>query len=226
MFSIVSGSGSRQTGPVKSRAVPSAGRANAACWAVALAPSLALLLLPRPPFDVSGNATYLRYREVVGGNPSEVYSHFLDFVLMTGNAVALGALVLLKAWHVEGRRTLRGAWHSSVVFLWLGMGTSGTLGHWLDSRYGEGAVLVVYVLSFVPVLIATWVLLHRLAECNDWRKAAVARAVVACILVHAGLQYLYEPSNTGAPNYLFLPIWLTSLGYLWYTFRNRPLRGE
>ena len=48
-----------------------------------------LVCLSRVHFDVVGYERYLRYREFWGGNPHEVFSHWLDMVLMSGNAAAL-----------------------------------------------------------------------------------------------------------------------------------------
>ena len=40
---------------------------------------------------------YERYREFWGGNPAEVYSHWLDMVLMSGNAAAIAWLLSAEA---------------------------------------------------------------------------------------------------------------------------------
>ena len=180
---------------------------------VALSPTVAMPFLDRPPFD-GGGATYLRYKEIWGGSPNEVFSHFLDLVLMSGNAAALGALLLLEAWFRKQDAHL--AKHTSIT-KWtagLGLATSGLLAMWLDSAHGEGTVVIVYPFGFLPVLVAQWMLLRRLAERFDWRISPVAVIAAVSALIHAALQYVYEPSVTGGPSALILPLWLVSLGYL------------
>jgi hypothetical protein len=186
---------------------------------VALLPAAVLLLIPRPPFDVAGNATYLAYRQTWGGNPNEVFSHFLDLVLMTGNATALGTLVVLEA------AARNAGWDRPeppkllTAITVLGLVTSGLLALWLDDSSGEGTVIVVFPLYFLPVLLASRRLLRRFARRSAWRIPIVAAIAAAHALVHAALQYVYEPSTTGAPNDLFLPLWLASIGFWWWDVR-------
>jgi peptidoglycan/LPS O-acetylase OafA/YrhL len=191
---------------------------------VALAPCVALLLLDRPPFDVAGNATYLRYREIWGGNPNEVFSHFLELVLMTGNAVALGGQLVLEACFRNRETDLEKQPIYLKASTIVGLGASGLLAAWLDDTYGEGTVVLVYPLGFLPVLLACRRLLRRLAARYDWRLLAVTVIAVVSVLAHAALQYAYEPSVTGGPNNLFLPLWLAALAFLWREARVRRQR--
>ena len=45
---------------------------------------------------------YDRYREFWGGNPSEVFSHWLDMVLMSGGAAVISWLVVAEAFFRQG----------------------------------------------------------------------------------------------------------------------------
>jgi hypothetical protein len=145
---------------------------------------------------------------------TRVFSHFLDLVIITGNVAVLGALLVSEAcfrkWVPEGREQ---PVHLKAATL-LGLIASGAIGLWLDSTRGEQTSIVLYPFGILPVLLASRKGLRRVAERVEWQVPAVALVAVLFTLLHAALQYFYEPSNTGAPSALFLPLWLASLGFL------------
>src|SRR5216117_224254 len=56
-----------------------------------------LIFLSRAHVWLYDQERYLRYAAYWNGNPSEVYSHWLDVLLMSGNAAALAWLLSLEA---------------------------------------------------------------------------------------------------------------------------------
>jgi len=192
---------------------------------LSLAPSLGLFAIPKPPF---AGDDYFRYRELWGGSPFEVYSHFLDLVLMTGNLAAISGMLLLECSirrlsddPVGTRVTLR--WYSM-----LGLALSGAFGTALDTNDGEGAVVIVFWLAFLPILVGAQHLLWTVATRVDWHARKVSTAAILTTGLGGILQLVYEPSQTGAPSWLFLPIWLGGPPALVYYARSlrRPLASR
>jgi hypothetical protein len=178
---------------------------------VALAPCLALYLVPHfgAPEDMG---TYQYYRATWGGAPDEVYSHFLDLVLMTGNVVVLSTLVAIEELIQSASDTPPPKLQTWInVWRWTGWISSGSIGTFLDGMSGEGTAAIMYWPGFLPVLAATTWLLRRCVQEVHGRIPSVIGLCATCTIVHAGLQYVYEPSVTGAPSLWFVPLWLGSL---------------
>ncbi|MEW6306535.1 MAG: hypothetical protein AB1705_23970 [Verrucomicrobiota bacterium] len=150
---------------------------------------------------------YVRYAKFWGGNPAEVYSHWLDMVLMSGNAIAL-------AWLVGVEACVRSRPHRPwVPWLVRGCGVlaivlSGTIAIGLDGEYGEGTVFIVAPIFFLPILVSSYYLLRQLAGLAQWRPADVAVLAAGFSIFHVAAQLYYEPSETGAPGYGIAPMWL------------------
>ena len=182
---------------------------------VALVAVLGLLSIER--VSASDWGRYLRYREFWGGNPAEVYSHWLDMVLMSGNAAALAWLLSTEAFF---RRNLcRHKWvlpltHACAV---LSVVLSGAIALVLDYSHGEGTVLLAYPVIFLPILGSSYYLLRRVVRLVNWRLAVVVALSASYAALHAAAQLHYEPSETGAPNGQVIGIWLGSVGlaFIW-----------
>jgi hypothetical protein len=153
---------------------------------------------------------YEHHRQFWGGNPSEVFSHWLDAIVMSGNAFSLGWFVSLAAftrrWNTPGSitRWLKG---TPLVCLVASVLTAATL----DSKNGEGTVMYVTVLGFIPVLGSWSYLLRKAASFLSWVPARILALSVLYIVLNFAAQFFYEPSGTGGPNGLFVLVWLGSL---------------
>jgi hypothetical protein len=155
------------------------------------------------PFSASD---YERYRQFWGGNPSEVFSHWLNMVVMSGNAFSLGWLVALEA--LARRRNIT-PWFKTMwpVCLFGSIAAGGAL----DLRHGEGVVTYVAVVFFLPVLGSWCYLLRKIASFYGWLPKRVIILATLYVVLNIGAQLLYEPSGTGGPNIPLIPIWLGSM---------------
>ena len=157
-----------------------------------------------------GEADYERYREFWGGNPSEVFSHWLDMVVLSGNAFSLGWFLTLEAF-VRQRETPNSIrrWLKTMISVCvLGSVVAGAV---LDSRKGEGTVLFVSVIGFLPVLGSSYYLLRKAASFCRWLPNKVIILSALYVALNLGMQLFYEPSGTGGPNALFILVWLGSI---------------
>jgi hypothetical protein len=149
-----------------------------------------------------------------GGNPAEVMSHLLDWIVMTGSMASLcfaaGAVSLLKAAAV-GARSMRilplAAFPLTLIVLTV-------LTHGIDRASGEGTLLLAVVMFFTPFLLAIAFALIKLQECNLGLKSELV-PLPFLFAASFGLQWLYEPSESGAPNILVFPAFLVLAGALW-----------
>lgn len=163
---------------------------------------------------------YDRYREFWGGNPSEVFSHWLDMILMSGGAAVMAWLTSAEAFF---RRGGHWAWcqviHGCLASLLILSGVTAVV---LDGSHGEGTVLIAYSLLFLPILASSYYLLRRFAAKWDWNPTKVVLLCVGFVLIHLVAQLFFEPSGTGAPNGLVLLVWLGSVGcaLLWSVVRG------
>ena len=171
---------------------------------------LAGVLQLEPPLFWTGDhaARYLRYRAFWGGNPNEVYSHWLDMFVLSGNAAVLSGLIALEAL-LHDRCPFASRFTRECALLAFALSAVG--GVVLDSRYGEGGAVVVYSLGFGPVLLASFLLLRRVASLLRWRLLLVLLACGSQALLQFAAQYYCEPSESGAPNVLFTFPWVASL---------------
>ena len=100
-----------------------------------------------------------------------------------------------------------------VVFTYALAGT-------LDWRHGEGVVAYVIALFLAPLLASSYFLLRMFANtATSMKKTLLAAFLFA--FAHLAAQLLYEPSETGGPNFLVLPFTLLSvLGWIIVTIRR------
>src|SRR5690348_10274942 len=155
-------------------------------------------------------ADYERYREFWGGNPSEVFSHWLDMVVLSGNAFSLGWVLTLES--IARRRQMPTKIGRLLKTMML-VGVLGSVvaGVVLDSQKGEGAVLFVSAIGFLPVLGSSYYVLRKAASFCRWLPYKVAIVSTLYVALNLGMQLFYEPSGTGGPNALFILVWLGSI---------------
>ncbi|MGZ8900930.1 MAG: hypothetical protein ACXW3Z_12615 [Limisphaerales bacterium] len=151
---------------------------------------------------------YDRYREFWGGNPSEVCSHWLDMVLMSGGATIIAWYVSIEAFFRRSDRDFRRLSYGCTVLLLV---LNGMVALVLDGKHGEGTVILVYPLFFIPILASSYYLLRRCAALLLWRPPAVIPLCLSFVVLHAAAQFHYEPSETGGPSMAIIPYWLASV---------------
>jgi hypothetical protein len=128
--------------------------------ALAAAPLAGMLQLETPGSSALRGKRCLEQCPFWGGNPNEVFSHWLDMCVMSGTAAVLSALVAIevsiRARHAGAARFVRA--HALLAFM---LGAAGGLV--LDVLHGEGGALIVYSIFFGPVLLTSYRVLRRLA---------------------------------------------------------------
>jgi len=102
---------------------------------------------------LADQARYFRHREFWGGNPSEIFSHWLDIILMSGGAAGLAWLLSVEA-HFSRRWPgnewpLRLAYGCGIFYIVL----SGVVAIALDELHGEGTVIIAYLVFSFPYLL-------------------------------------------------------------------------
>jgi hypothetical protein len=150
-----------------------------------------------------------------GGNPAEVLSHLLDWIVMIGGMAALCIAAatesLLNAAPVQSR-VLR--IYPKVVFpLTLILLT--IWAHDIDQRSGEGTLLPVAVMFFIPFLLIITFGLIKLHGCKPGLRAELL-PLPFLFGISLGLQWMYEPSGSGAPNLLMFPAFLGLTAGHWF----------
>jgi hypothetical protein len=165
---------------------------------------------------------YDRYREFWGGNPSEVFSHWLDMVLMSGGAAMMSWLVVAEAFFRSRAKESTKLRRISHICFALFLVLSGAVAMVLDRMHGESTVVVAYPIFFIPILVSTWYVLRQFAALVRWRLVGVAMLSLGIAALHVAAQLCYEPSGTGGPNGLIIPMWLGSVGvaFLWAFVRS------
>ncbi len=153
---------------------------------------------------------YERYQDFWGGNPMEVFSHWLNMVLMSGSAVIIAWLTSVEACFRRSGRWIWCQWVYVVLVLCLLL--SAIVAGTLDNRHGEGVVVIVLLLFFLPILASSYYLLRKLSACWSWRTTPVILLSIGFGLIHLTAQLFYEPSGTGGPNALVVGVWLGSVG--------------
>ena len=153
---------------------------------------------------------YDRYREFWGGNPREVFSHWLDMVLMSGGAAVIAWLTSAEAFFRRSGKTLmcRVSYFYVIFFLIF----SGVIAVVLDGMHGEGTVTIAYPVLFIPILASSCHLLRQIIALVRWKPAAVIAISFGFVALHTAAQLYYEPSGTGGPNVRIIPLWLASVG--------------
>jgi hypothetical protein len=161
---------------------------------------------------------YHYYREFWGGNPSEVFSHWLDMALMSG-----GATIIAWFLSVETLFRRRGQAFSAVTVAWFSfLVSSVVIAIVLDGMHGEGTVIIACLFFFIPMLASSYYLLRRFAALLRWRLSGIIPLCLAFVVLHVVAQLYYEPSGTGAPNSIIIPCWLATVGgaLLWAFIRS------
>jgi hypothetical protein len=139
-----------------------------------------------------------------GGNPSEVYSHWLNWAVMSGSAVILSWMLALD-WIATRRcgTSPRTRWLVRTFPL-LAIAVSWSWAALLDRRHGEHATAPAIVIFYMPVLAATFFLVRGLAT-RLRRFRTVLPVSASFALLHLACQWVYEPSGSGGPNWLVFP---------------------
>ena len=170
---------------------------------------------------------YERYREFWGGNPAEVYSHWLDMVLMSGNAAAIAWLLSAEA--LFRRNRAQNKWLITLTYACsvVGVVLSGAIALVLDGSHGEGTVFIAYPIFFLPVLGSSYYLLRQSAALVHWKFTAVVVLSGCYAALHTAAQLHYEPSGTGGPSFRIVPIWLGIVGLaLIWAFVRASVRAD
>jgi hypothetical protein len=154
---------------------------------------------------------YLHYHEFWGGSPTELFSHWLDMIVMSGNAFSLGWFLTLEAFARKKEASPRtAAWPNRMLAICaVGVTVAAAM---LDRKSGEGTVIFVAFVVFLPVLVSWYYLLRRLASVCNWILSRVLIIAVLFGLLNLLAQLVYEPSSSGGPNDGFIPVWIGSVG--------------
>ena len=96
-----------------------------------------------------------------GGNPSEVFSHWLDRVLMSGGAGIIAWFLCAEVFFRRSNQDfLRRLCYGSTLALLV---ANGLIAMVLDGKHGEGTVILAYPLFFISILASTFYILRRCA---------------------------------------------------------------
>jgi len=152
---------------------------------------------------------YEHYRAFWGGNPNEVFSHWLDSVIVSGNGFSIAWLLTLEASARQRLTTSKKAWFKLIVLLFFLL--SILTGVALDHQYGEGTVMYAALIGFLPLLGSWFYLLRKIATFYDWIPKKVLIVSVIYVVLNVAAQLFYEPSGTGGPNVSFLFFWFGSM---------------
>lgn len=194
----------------------------AACLLPAVLLGLAFFAVSRLGEQLRIQDLYQRHRAFWGGAPAEVFSHWLNLVMMSGNALALAWLLTLRTLlPTRGLVTmarLAAPWGAVLAFL---------VGVALDRQHGEGTVLMAGTVLFLPMLVSSHYVLFQLAALARWKPARVAALSAGYAVLHLLAQLKFEPSETGGPNSLVLVFWLfwNATAVVW-AFVNGVRRGS
>jgi hypothetical protein len=184
----------------------------AACLLPTLLIGTAFLVVARLGDRLGDPLQYQRYHAAWGGNSAEVFSHWLNLVLMSGNALGLAWLLTLRTL-LPTRRLVTFARLAASFGVVLAFVVGGSL----DQQRGEGTVLVAGAILFLPMLVSSYYVLFQLAALARWKPLRVAALSAAYAAIHVLAQLRYEPSETGGPNsQVFVP-WLfwNSTALIW-----------
>lgn len=177
-----------------------------------------------------------------GGNPNEVRSHRIDLLACSGVFACLLILLCYER-HLRRRDGMpMGGW-SALVGSAIAFSTWSQC-VWLDMRSGEGTVILVIPVDFIPLVVPSVAFAHVLWSTRGVPAWLDLLATVGLIAAMVRAQLIFEPSGTGAPNgYIFyalaaswlclgvpalLRVWsvrrhLHGKGYSWVTWRDALL---
>lgn len=149
-----------------------------------------------------------------GGNPAEVLSHLLNWIVMTSCVTSLGAAAVAASvlkWTPGSPEPLRSyPWIMFALTVFVAVVWAGQL----DRQHGEGTVLLGFTLFFGPFTLLMAFAIKKLLRCSKSPKVElipIPILLIASIL----LQWVYEPSGTGGPNMLVLPALLFLAASFW-----------
>jgi hypothetical protein len=161
-----------------------------------------------------------------GGNPSEVLSHLLNWIVMTGS---MASLCLATAFESFIKGSLPCASENRKLLRLVPVLTFVVLAAWgseIDGKHGEGTVAVAAVIFFAPTLLLLAFAMAMLLR-HETRMKIELFPLPLLFFASFGLQWLYEPSGTGGPNFLVFPSLFALLFCFWlYCFVVSPKRHE
>jgi hypothetical protein len=178
-------------------------------WALVMA---GFVFVVRAADSLRDRAVYLRQREFWGGAQEEVFSHWLDMVVMSGSAFALAGIVCFEAFARRAGAADEEADGFTRAAAVAGCAVTAVAAAVLDSRYGEGTLLFAYLIVFMPMLAASYYLLRRTAAAVAWSTGIVVILSLGYAIVQLGAQLYYEPSETGGPDGTVFIFWLVYVG--------------
>lgn len=159
-----------------------------------------------------------------GGNPAEVLSHLLNWIVMAtctaGLCLASIAAVFSRTESDSERQ------HTELPFIVSCLATLTVL-IWavdLDSEHGEGTVGMSFVIFFGPCTLASAMALRGIWSSGSHvvLKVLLIATMFPLSLV---LQWFYESSGTGGPNVLAFPLLFGQIVIWWFigrAFRREP----
>ena len=162
-----------------------------------------------------------------GGNPAEVLSHLLNWIVMTGSMASLCLATAAESFLknsssrlLKNRKLLRVVPVLTFIVL-------AAWGYEIDGEHGEGTVAIAAVIFFAPTLILLAFAMAMLLR-HETRMRIELLPLPLLFLASFGLQCLYEPSGTGGPNFLVFPsLFALLFGFWLYCFvvsRKLPQR--
>jgi hypothetical protein len=154
-----------------------------------------------------------------GGNPAEVLSHLLNWILMTGCTAGLcSTLVAISLLKADAHWKSRFAFVPSVIYGFTVLGLLGWTGC-LDSRHGEGAVVISFILFFGPSTVLSAAAALRLLASRASLQARILH-VASVFGLAVVFQWVYEHSGTGGPNLLVFPLLIGQVSAWWFIGRR------
>lgn len=154
-----------------------------------------------------------------GGNPAEVLSHLLNWILMTGCTAGLcSTLIATSLLKADADRSPPFAFLPAVLYGIAALGLLGWTGC-LDSRHGEGAVVISFMLFFGPCTFLSAIAALRLLASRASLRVRIL-CVTAVLVMSGAFQWVYEHSGTGGPNILVFPLLFCQVGDWWFVGRR------
>ena len=204
------------------------GRIETRKWVLAIALSIAPFAIASLPLIWFGSPQGVEWAYSLfnkdhplnfGGNPAEVLSHFLNWILMSGCTAGLcSAVIATSLLKLHTPWTSKFAFVPGVIF---GLTVIGLLG-WtvdLDSRHGEGTVVFSFVLFFGPGTVLSAGAALRLLTSRATLRARFLH-VAAVFILAVVFQWVYEHSGTGGPNLLAFPLLFGQVCAWWFIARR------
>jgi hypothetical protein len=194
----------------------------AACLLPLAAASVALLWFSFGGGDVWAHSLFgTKHPLNLGGNPSEVFSHLLNGVVMATSVALLCTVLLSSIWF---QRSQSGEVALSTILV-TGMLMVCAWAAYLDSRSGEGTVAISFIMFFGPGVAFSRMAAQGLVS-SPTARLPRALVVLALTGISLGMIWLYEPSGTGGPNLLVVPLLTGQVCLFWLASRRfRKMAG-